>query len=329
MVLMVCSVALFGMANSYFEWGTVGLLPKVAYEGWLTATFVNRNTAASFFSIGLVIAATLVILEYRAIRERLPRPSPMALLFAGLDSYVPIRLGLAGLIFIALLLTGSRAGVTCSLVSLFAIIFLTPSNGRRARGFLPIILLVGMALTAVAANALLERAHGAPESSAVRISLYKEALAAIYDRPLLGHGGGTYQSVEPLYHRPETPPDLIWSQAHSSYLEAAASLGLPVTATWLALAIWLLIRLVRAARGAVSPLPATIAATAAVIGEGLHAFVDFGLETQSVALYLAALVGLGIGEIMADQNRRRVSGVTLSKSSTSFQERGEKTLSEQ
>ena len=90
-----------------------------------------------------------------------------------------------------------------------------------------------------------------------------------------------------------------------------------------------LICLVRAARSAVSPLPATIAATAAVIGEGLHAFVDFGLETQSVALYLAALVGLGIGEIMADQNRRLISGVTLSKSSTSFQERGEKTLSEQ
>ena len=299
MLFMVLVVAVFGLANAYFGWETIGIQPKTAYPGWLTGTFVNRNSAASFFAIGIVIATTLALRDYFRLRERLSGSSRLAWALLVLSSRVSIYLGLAGVIFAALLLTGSRAGIASSLLGTFLVIFLAPHQRRRSSFFFPTILIAGLSLIAISANALLERAHGAPESSAVRIDLYREALHAILDRPFVGHGGGTYQSVEPLYHLPETSSDLIWNHAHSSYLEAAVGLGLPMTSMWLALACAPCFQLYRAIKRAQRPMPATLAAVAILVAEGLHALVDFSLQVQAIALYLACLMGLAVGEVMA------------------------------
>ena len=56
MVLTTLGVALFGIAVEALNLETVGLLPKTAYQGWVTGTFVNRNTAASFFALGMIVA---------------------------------------------------------------------------------------------------------------------------------------------------------------------------------------------------------------------------------------------------------------------------------
>jgi hypothetical protein len=56
-------VGVFGIIVEVFELNTLGIMPKTYYEGWLTGTFVSRNSAASFLGIGLVIALRLASRE--------------------------------------------------------------------------------------------------------------------------------------------------------------------------------------------------------------------------------------------------------------------------
>lgn len=299
MLLTTVAVALFGFANGHFGWNSVGLMPKTAYQGWLTGTFVNRNTAASIFSIGIMVAAALTLQTYSNAHGDLRQHSVFAWILGVIGSPAALYAGAGCVLLIALLLTGSRAGIASCMAGAVAAAFLSPVPKRYGWRFMLGGFIAAALMSVIAFRALADRILQAPDSSIVRLSLFKEAIAAIFDRPLLGHGGGTYQSVEPLYHRADTPSALIWNHAHSTYLEAAVGMGLPVTLAWLALAGWLLLRMWNVGRLLPGIMPATFAATSVIVTEGIHAVVDFSLQVQAIALYAACLVGLAIGEIMA------------------------------
>jgi hypothetical protein len=299
MMGVVLGVAVFGLANMYFDWRSIGVADKTAYVGWLTGTFVNRNSAASFFAIGIAIATMFGVDAYSKMRERLHGSSTATRVFLVLSSHVSIYIGIGAVIFVAALQTGSRAGLACLMVTILAVFFLSQKSKRRSSFMFPIGLVVFLAFLAVASNAVLDRAREGSGSSLVRINLTQEALTAAFDRPLLGHGGGAYQTVEPLYHVSATTSSAIWNRAHNSYAEAAATMGLPVTLIWLGLAAWLLFNLYKTQRLTEKLMPATVVLLAVVLGEGLHALVDFSLQMQAVALYVACLLGLGMGEVMA------------------------------
>jgi hypothetical protein len=140
-------------------------------------------------------------------------------------------------------------------------------------------------------------------STDVRLSLYQEALAAIEHRPLSGHGAGTYGDVEPLFHRAETPLDRAWDRAHSTYLEAAATLGVPVTVAVLLFLVLILALVFRAFRGGTRS-PAMLAAIPASAAVMTHSVVDFSLQIQAVAVLFVTLFGLGVGAAAAAPARR-------------------------
>jgi O-antigen ligase len=303
MMSVVLFVAIYGLANLYFDWRTVGVAEKTAYAGWLTGTFVNRNSAASFFDIGIAIATTFGLDAYSKMRDRLHGTSTGVRIFLVLSSQVSIFIAIAVVLFVATLQTGSRAGLACMLVTLLAVFFLSQKEKRKTSLVFPIGLIVALALIAIGSNALLDRARDGAGSSWARINLTQEALAATLDRPLLGHGGGAYQTVEPLYHLLETSNAAVWNRAHNSYAEAAATMGLPVLLLWLGLSGWLLWSLYKLQRQSDKLIPATVVLLAVVLGEGLHAIVDFSLQMQAVAIYVACLLGLAIGEVMAAQTQ--------------------------
>jgi O-antigen ligase len=303
MMSVVLVVAVFGLANVYFDWRSVGVTEKTAYIGWLTGTFVNRNSAASFFSIGVAIATMLSLDTYAKMRERLHGASPAAQVFLLLSSKASIYIGVGAILFVAALQTGSRAGLACLLVSMLAVFYLGRKGKRERSLAFPIGLMVFLIITAVVSNALFERAREGAESSWARLNLTQEAMMAVADRPLIGHGGGAYQSVEPLYHSAVTPTNNVWNRAHNSYVEAAVDLGLPVTLTWLALAGWLLWSLYKAQRASEKLMPAMVVLLAVVVGEGIHSLVDFSLQMQANAIYVASLLGLSVGEAMTAEKQ--------------------------
>jgi O-antigen ligase len=181
---------------------------------------------------------------------------------------------------------------------------------RRGRLSVSAIAALAIALAvsvASAASALQDRQYIA-DSAEVRLSLYAEALEAIKDRPLLGHGAGVYSSIQPLYHRSSTPSDLVWDNAHSTVLEIIVTLGIPVAVFGIMVFGFILFRLSQAWWCTTRNASSLLAAIGVCIAVGLHAFVDFSLEIQANALYVASLVGLGMGEAMriAVQSRQRV-----------------------
>jgi O-antigen ligase len=89
---------------------------------------------------------------------------------------------------------------------------------------------------------------------------------------------------------------LLWNHAHSGALELMAGMGIPVALTLIAGFLALILYLARRYWRATMPSPATLAAAAALTATGVHGLYDFSLETQSVALYVAILAGLGLGE---------------------------------
>lgn len=292
------AIALFGIITEAYSFATVGLRDKTAYLGWVTGTFVNRNAAASYFGLGLIVGLTLLTAPDKSTRAR--RSSFVEHLLhrlLGRDGFV-----YAGVVvlYAAVLLTGSRAGIIASSLGALAVFLLRGSaaTGLGTRRILVAVIL-GVFVTISAGLALLWRADTAVDSNISRLSLYKEALEAIADRPLLGHGAGTYADVEPLYHASATPPELVWGHAHSVYLEAAATLGLPMTAFVLIVLGIIVFKLLQARRlaGATSS-SAIVAALSATVALGLHSAVDFGLQTQAVTIAYSTLMGLAIGERM-------------------------------
>jgi O-antigen ligase len=298
MLSMCVLVSGFGFIVEHYQLATLGFFPKIYYRGWLTGTFVNRNSAASFIGIGLIIALGLASRKYALLRSQSTRFS----VFDVADIVIS-RTGIYSLaalwLFFALLLTGSRGGIAVGIVGGTLVLILRSIKARRLNVSLVAATLGGLAIVAALSTKALETRTDAADSTSVRISLYHEALKAIAERPILGHGAGAFASIQPQYHSSSTPSDVVWDNAHSTVLEVIVTLGLPAVIFAVTVLGYIVLTLATTwwtnSKDRVG-IPITLAVILAVT---LHSFVDFSLEIQAIAIYLACLVGLGIGETMS------------------------------
>jgi O-antigen ligase len=301
-VLAFITVAesLFGLANLYLSWNTVGLMDKTAYVGFLTGTFVNRNTAASFLSMGLVVMSCLAITRFLELVKQRRHKGAFYKIIVILTSDLSYHLAGITVISAALLLTGSRAGIACAILALLVVA--ARSRHRNVLGYSKFraIVLVLLLLTAVlgALSAMMQRSSDGVESTQLRVLMAQDALAVIAARPFLGHGAGAYQSAEPLTEIGSLPQSYVYNHAHNSYLEAAAAVGIPFTLAWImifgALCFWIWKSSREFAGGTFQPCSTAFLAIA--LSEGVHAIVDFSMQTQANAIFLASILGLAIAE---------------------------------
>jgi O-antigen ligase len=294
MAWVAVAIAVFGIVVERLDLQTLGLVKKTLYLGSVTGTFVNRNTAATYFALALCIALALVSAPTHVAGRR--RSEPL-LQFGSVNV---LALAMAVCLYTALLMTNSRGGIIAGMSGALLVLGLSFMNRRRTSW---LVLAVGpcIAVGIVAAlHALLARESTSLGSNLARLALYREALAAIADRPLLGHGAGTFADVEPLYHSPGVPSGFVWPYAHSSYLEAAVSLGLPVALMGLMLLLGIVAWLFRTVQIAhpEHDRQAIFAALGASAAALIHSAVDFSLQTQAVAIAYVALLGLAIGQAL-------------------------------
>ncbi len=190
----------------------------------LASTFRNADHFAAFLSMSLPLGLGVAM----SLRTRLHR----TLLSGGL-------LLTCG----ALILTLSRGAWLAALAALcFMIVYL--SGGRTAgpnrslkiaAGALAAACLVG--LTSWASVDRFETLYdvGGESSFTSRVQTWKDTAAMIADRPVFGHGPGTYALVFPRYQGPVRGG--TFAEAHNEYLQFAAEAGLPV----LAVIAWMLV----------------------------------------------------------------------------------------
>jgi O-antigen ligase len=296
----------------YVVYGIVALIltpnmvlwaPKLAYRGSLTATFINRNTAATFVGAGAIMwfssaFSSIQSLQFSSLRALLLTP-----LNEQFALKIILRLTAALSCFFALLLTGSRGGLICSCLGLFVAIILMVANRQRRNW--PILICGSVALVVVAA--LLSRlgrigSYGLFDDT--RWSVYVFCLEAIRQRPLLGSGIGSFEEIFPSLRTDSFDSWGVWDYAHSTILEIAVEMGIPVATT---VAISAIASLVILARAAVKKKDRSRSLLAAVAGISvlcfLHSLVDFSLQIPGLLIVFGILLGCGLARASAPPPR--------------------------
>jgi O-antigen ligase len=297
--------AAYGILALLFEPGTILWREKTAYVSVLTATFVNRNTAAAYFG---ACAVVWLLLLCENVRRRLPSgPIVWTAIPRRLFPETPRRLLVAFcmlfLCLAAMFMTGSRGGVVLSLLALvvaFALFFRHDLPGRSG-------LLMALAGAAAVALVLLQ-IMGAGVSSRFdvqgladegRIATWRATVRMIAEHPWFGTGLGTFEWTYPAYRSGDVSMWGVWDRAHSTPLELAAEAGLPLAAAvavgWLVILGVLLRGAIVRRRDVAIPL-AALAVALLALG---HSAIDFPLQIPGFSIVVLALIGAGLAQSFA------------------------------
>jgi hypothetical protein len=134
--------ALYGILSFYLIPGTLLWFQKYAYLESVTSTFINRNSYATYAGLGLMSALAGALSEYsrtgaKSERSRLRRSAYFLGSTAGAGG---AWVAVAFVIGMALVLTGSRAGILASLTGVAALALLVLMRGRSMMACLALFL---------------------------------------------------------------------------------------------------------------------------------------------------------------------------------------------
>lgn len=295
--------ALIGIAQSAFAPSSLLWADKIAYFGDLTGTFVNRNTAGTYFGCCLILWTIRFVAKVTEDGGGAPMRGLEGLRSSIFDH---VRIGLAIELFcvfcclMALLLTHSRAGILFTLFSLVLTLLLQLRSHLRSVGnwvLVALVLVVGGALLLeVLGGGIAMRIMGQGLVDQERLRSYSSSLAIVADFPVFGTGLGTFADVFPVYRSAGMSGFGVWEQAHSVPIELAVELGVPMTAVivllWIAGLGQMLRRSFANRRGTVFVL----AGFGAGLLGSLHSLVDFSPQIPGFAVFWMALLGCGLAQ---------------------------------
>ncbi len=295
--------------------GPLPWLSIPAEGGWVSSTFVDRDSFATYAGLGLV-AITALLLRHYSRAAAAPfgwQSSAFSFLEATAAGGALLFLG-AFLLLAALLLTGSRGGIAASGLALlfFGLLFAgrTDRAGRAgrtgggkggAKAALFFLLLCAGAAFRLFGGAFFGSVEKKGFTDASRMAVYVLSLRSIRDAPWLGYGYGSFAEVFPIYRDRSLSVVGTWAQAHDTYLELFQGLGL-LFGSLLILCVGLLVwRSIRAARTrrAGTVVPAVAASAALLVAS--HAVVDFSLQIEAVSLSFASLLGAGVAQAQSSR----------------------------
>jgi O-antigen ligase len=273
---------------------------KSAYRGLLTATFVNHNTAATFAGMGTILWAcsahhAVQSIRFSSLRVLLISPSNEA------KALRAILLAAAALVcFFALLASNSRGGLISTAAGFALAIFLMGEHRPRKRWRVVATFLLFLSITGFMVARLGRIAsQGAFDDN--RWSVYGFIFQAIKDRPLFGAGLGTFQDFFPSLRTSDLHSWGSWDYAHSTILEIALEMGVPIAAMVATAALFSMFVLVRAAirsKGRQRRSHAAIAGIACLTY--LHSTIDFSLQIPGYFVVFAILLGCGLARASVD-----------------------------
>ncbi|KAA2236916.1 O-antigen ligase family protein [Salinarimonas soli] len=321
---LVRFIALAGLAYALYSIPAVVIDPKSllwrekeAYLSNLTGTFVNRNTAATYFG---TISILWLLLLLRAVRRSTGGELGVRLTLAHWSrNGVPKEVILASIGLVACMtalgMTGSRAGLVLSLLALaVAGLAWTARTQRRFGGLRALAVMA--AVVAVALELLgglvMGRISTRGFEDISRTDTYWAVLGMIRDHPWLGIGLGQFETVFPAYRSGVGATAGVFDKAHSVPLEIAVELGLPVAA--MVLAAWALCA-AALVRGVVRRRRArflTVGGMAVGLLGSLHAIVDFSLQIPGYAVVFAAVTATGLAQAVASSVEESAAAQGLS-----------------
>jgi O-antigen ligase len=282
--------------------------PKLAYHGSLTATFINHNTAATFVGAGAILwfcsaGLSLQSLKLSSLRQ---------LLLIDANEQYALRVAsqsAAGLLCLfALLMTGSRGGLVCTTLGWLAAIGLIIAGRIRLRlGYA-----LGLAGAALAAALAWLAGAGRIGSQGLfdeaRWNVYAACIGAIRQRPLLGAGAGTFADLFPSLRGDQISSWGVWDYAHSTILEIAVEMGIPIAAMVAIAAIASVFFLAQAALKSEQGNRNLLSAIAGIaILSYAHSMIDFSLQIPGYLIFFSILLGCGLAVAFSEHSENRAT----------------------
>lgn len=321
-------LALWSIVQFQFFPETLGLIHKRFYLESLTGLFVNRNTAATFF--GLILLTLLALLHkmllapnWRMVRalvaNRLIVPDKQKRLIRS-AAFVSM---LTAFCFIALMLTGSRAGIMSSFAALLVFILLTVFNspsgtGRNAaplrdkpggsKRLAAIMLVIAVGLFSLFANRVALRMETRLEDD-LRFCYMPGIMGAITDSWPWGSGLASFAETYASYHAAQCGVNAVVTHAHNVYAEGLLTLGIafPFYAAFFVIAQ--IAVFIRGARKRKTYRYASHLGLAGLLLVALHSTLDFSLQipgfAMTYAIFLAPIVTLCLHPPGTERNGRR------------------------
>lgn len=268
---------------------------KLFYLNNLTAVFVNRNAAANFLGIAMSCLTAIFFQRLQSIRVSHPIEATR-----NWDRQVLAFCAVGWLIiFLALMLTGSRAGAGTALTSVILIGGLCVLGWRRGESIIARIRRHGLpALGGLVALVLLTAVSGSQIFLRIqsgwsydpRFCIVPGLIRLWSDNWLFGTGLGTFAFAFPPYKEAACGLAELWLQAHNFYLEAAITFGLPfiiLLPIALGTLYWCFIHGLRHRRRYrwVSALGIGL-----LTQQVIHNIVDFPMQNPAIATIFAALM---------------------------------------
>ncbi len=306
------SIAAFGFDPTKVLWRE-----KSGHLDSLTGTFLNRNTAATFFGSCSVLWLLITLDKIKKLLPRhefsLAEMARQILNKANRDLIVSI--GVLLLCLTAMFLTRSRAGV---ILSLAVLMIAAACSFRR---MLPTrIAALSAALVGGTVLLVLLQTMGSGVGNRFdlegivdrgRSATDRSTLTMIYDRPWFGTGLGTFEMAFPAYRSGDISMSGVWNRAHNTLLELTTDLGIPFAAIlvvgWLFIIVRLILGSLRRRRDSALPLAGL---SVGILGLS-HSLVDFSLQIPGYTIPFCAIVGAGLAQSFPSANNRTARSSAL------------------
>lgn len=286
---------------------------KIAFRQDLTGTYIGRNQAAAFFGLIAIVIIARLLSDLITLAKNAPSFGIVTARFLNtIATRRRIEIVVLPLVLLSLLLTHSRWGQTTFLIAVAAMILLVPANasdGRKKNQALSQwtwIALPAVILGAVVFVWFNERFQAVDEAvNNIRWETFDLVLYRIGLSPILGTGLGTFENIFTTLEGESFSRELVMNYVHNVYLENMLELGVPAAfALFAVIGLVIVFTLTRRWRRR-WPEPFFVVLGASVF-LGLHQLLDFSLQSPSIAVMFALLLGASAGRWRV-RKRRRVS----------------------
>ena len=298
---------LYGIAALVFTPDKLLWVNKTSYLGYLTSTFVNHNTAATFIGAGVVLWFCLAFSSVQSFRPSTIRVLLLSRSSEALAMKIMLRAAAALTCFFGLLLTGSRGGLVCSAMGLLvAVILMVVKQWSLSRWHIAALAVAGFTLASIWLSGIGRIAsQGLIDHN--RLSVYRSSIRAITERPLLGSGAGTFPDIFPAFRNNDLWTWGVWDYAHSTLLEIAFEMGIPVAVMIAVAAVTSVFILMRAAATTSDKVDRRVLAAIAGIAtlSYLHSLIDFSLQIPGFFVVFGILLGCGLAKASAPRTETR------------------------
>jgi O-antigen ligase len=294
-VVYGAGMAMFAVLQSLSSIGKLYWVRTPRFGGWIYGPYVNHNHYAGLMEMLVPVPLVFAFSRYARGRERWAAAAAAA--FMGATIFLSgsrggmIAFALQVAVFLYFLFRERAAGRAAFLMAAFLVISLTS-----------IAWIGGSEVTARLST--MSAAKHSDLANDTRLKIDRDTLHMFAQRPILGWGLGTFETVSPQFRSFYT--DLLVDKAHNDYFQLLAEAGI----VGFAIMVWFLASAVRRAVPKIRNWPSEVnggVALSAVIGIAgilVHSFVDFNLEIPANALLFYVLCAVAAMEPRFRNSRR-------------------------